>query len=50
MDGDTLTWSADITSPMPLTLDFTAKVAGDSMTGTVKLGMFGNSTMTGVRV
>ncbi len=50
VDGDTLTWSADITSPMPLTLDFTAKVAGDSMTGTVKLGMFGNSTMTGVRV
>ena len=50
VDGDTLTWSADITQPMPLTLEFNAKVAGDAMTGTVKLGMFGNSTMTGRRI
>ena len=48
--GDTLTWSANITSPMPMTLDFTATVAGDAMTGTVKLGAFGNAPLSGVRV
>ena len=50
VDGDVLTWSSSITQPMPLTLDFTAKVEGDAMTGTVKLGMFGNAAMTGARV
>jgi hypothetical protein len=50
VSGDTLTWSANITSPMPMTLDFTAKVSGDTMDGTVKLGAFGNAPMTGVRV
>ena len=48
--GDTLTWSADITSPMPMTLEFTATVDGDKMTGNVKLGMFGNAPLTGERV
>ncbi len=47
--GDTLTWSADITSPMPMKLEFSATVAGDAMTGNVKLGMFGNAALTGVR-
>jgi hypothetical protein len=48
--GDTLTWSADITQPMPMTLEFTATVAGDAMTGNVKLGAFGNAPLSGVRV
>jgi hypothetical protein len=47
--GDTLTWSANITSPMPMTLEFEAKVAGDAMTGNVKLGAFGNAPLNGVR-
>lgn len=49
VNGDTLTWSTAITSPMPMTLEFTATVAGDSMTGNVKLGAFGNAALTGVR-
>ncbi len=49
VDGDTLTWTADITQPMPMTLEFTATVAGDAMTGNVKLGAFGNAPLTGVR-
>ena len=49
VDGDTLTWSADITTPMPMKLDFSATVAGDKMTGNVKLGMFGNAALTGER-
>ena len=48
--GDTLTWSTDITSPMPMRLDFEAKVAGDAMSGNVKLGASGNAPLSGVRV
>lgn len=48
--GDTLTWSAAITTPMPMTLEFEATVAGDAMTGNVKLGAFGNAPLSGVRV
>jgi hypothetical protein len=50
VDGDTLTWSANITNPMPMTLEFTAKVEGDKMNGNVKLGMFGNAPLSGERV
>lgn len=39
--GDTLTWKMDITVPMPMTLEGTAKVDGDSMAGTIKAGAFG---------
>ena len=49
VDGDTLTWSANITQPMPMTLEFSATVAGDAMTGNVKLGAFGNAPLSGVR-
>jgi hypothetical protein len=48
--GDTLTWSTDITKPMPLTLEFAVKVEGDSMNGQAKLGMFGSAAVTGRRV
>ena len=49
IDGATLTWRTDITSPMPLTLDFTVTVDGDAMTGETKLGMFGTAPVTGAR-
>ena len=32
IDGTTLTWQTDITSPMPLTLEFNVKVDGDALT------------------
>lgn len=48
--GDTLTWSAEITKPMPLTLEFEVKVDGDKMSGTCKLGAFGNAPVSGQRV
>src|ERR1700759_5599473 len=44
-----LSWSAKITQPMPMTLEFEATVSGDSMTGNVKLGAFGNAPLSGVR-
>jgi hypothetical protein len=49
VDGDKLTWSFDITNPMPMKLEFDAKVEGDKMTGNVKLGMFGNAPLAGER-
>lgn len=49
VDGDNLTWSASITSPFPMTLEFTVTVSGDSMSGSVKAGAFGSSPLTGVR-
>jgi hypothetical protein len=47
--GDTLTWSANMTQPMPIKLEFTGKVAGDKIAGSVKLGAFGNATFEGTR-
>jgi hypothetical protein len=49
IEGETLAWQTDITSPMPLTLEFNVTVDGDAMNGTVKLGMFGNAAVTGTR-
>lgn len=49
VDGNKLTWSSNITSPMPMTLEFEATVDGDKMTGNVKLGAFGNAALSGVR-
>lgn len=50
VDGDTLTWSANVTSPMPVQLDFTGKIDGDTIGGDVKLGAFGSSTFSGTAV
>ncbi len=50
VDGDTLTWKMDMKVPMPMTLEGTATVDGDTITGSVKAGMFGSMPMTGTRV
>lgn len=50
IDGNTLTWSMDMTVPMPLTLNATATIDGDTLTGTVNAGAFGDMPMTGTRV
>ena len=49
VDGDEASWSLAITSPMPMTLEFKGTVDGDAMSGSVKLGMFGETSFTGVR-
>jgi hypothetical protein len=49
VDGDAASWSVAITSPMAMTLEFKGTVDGDTMSGTVKLGMFGEAQFTGVR-
>jgi hypothetical protein len=49
VSGDDLTWTAEMTQPMPMTLGFTATVSGDTLNGKVKFGAMGESTMTGSR-
>jgi hypothetical protein len=49
VDGNTVSWSAKITTPMPLTLDFTGTVDGDKLSGSVKAGSFGSFPFTGGR-
>jgi hypothetical protein len=48
-NGNSVFWKTNITSPMPLTLEFTATVEGDAISGSVKLGMFGNAPLSGTR-
>lgn len=40
-------WNADLTSPMPITLEFDVAEDGGNLGGTVKLGMFGSSGVSG---
>ena len=49
VDGDSLSWKANITSPMPMTLEFSATVNGDEISGNVQLGAFGNASFSGSR-
>lgn len=49
MNGDSISWSSSVTSPIRITLQFTGTVVGDSMTGKVKLGMFGTYDFAGSR-
>jgi len=49
IDGNKASWKTDIQQPMPMTLEFSATVEGDSMSGSVKLGMFGNAPLSGTR-
>ena len=49
IDGNTLTWKMEMIVPMPLTLDCTATIDGDTLTGTVNAGMFGDMAMSGTR-
>lgn len=49
VDGNTIKWKSDMTVPMPMTLETTATVDGDSISGDVKAGMFGSFPLTGTR-
>jgi hypothetical protein len=49
VSGNTLSWKMDMTVPMPMTLDCTAAVDGDSITGEVKAGAFGSMPVSGTR-
>jgi hypothetical protein len=48
-NGDDVFWKVSITNPMPLTLEFTGKVAGDSISGDMGIGPMGSFPFTGTR-
>jgi hypothetical protein len=48
-DGNRLTWSQNVTTPMKLTLKFDVTVEGDAMNGTSKAGLFPASKVYGNR-
>ena len=50
ISGNMLTWTLSLTKPIAIKLSFQAQVEGDTMTGNVKLGMFGNAALTGKRI
>ncbi len=43
-----MAWKISITNPMPLTLAFTGKVSGDSMSGEMGIGPMGSFPFTGI--
>lgn len=49
VSGEALTWTMDMTSPMPMTLECEATVSGDTIAGKITAGMFGAMEMQGVR-
>lgn len=49
VDGDTMSWTMHVSKPMPVTLTCKAMVAGDTLDGTVKAGIFGSFPITGTR-
>ncbi|WP_095012796.1 hypothetical protein [Tsuneonella mangrovi] len=49
IDGNTLTWTMNMTVPMPMKLEGTATVDGDTLTGEIKAGAFGSMAMNGTR-
>ena len=49
ISGNDLSWKVSITVPMPLTLEFTGKVSGDSISGEMGIGPMGSFPFTGKR-
>ena len=48
-DGDDVAWKVSITNPMPLTLEFTGKVSGDTISGEMGIGPMGSFPFTATR-
>src|SRR5512139_259476 len=49
VNGDDVAWKVSITNPMPLTLAFSGKVSGDSISGEAGIGPMGSFPFTGTR-
>ena len=48
-NGNVLSWTMDISKPMPVTLSCKATISGDSLEGKVKAGIFGSFPIKGTR-
>ena len=49
VDGNNLSWTINIDQPMPMAIETTATVDGDSLSGESKLGSFGSAKLSGTR-
>lgn len=49
VDGNDLSWTVSVQQPMPIQIETTATIDGDTLNGTSKLGSFGTATLTGTR-
>jgi aldehyde dehydrogenase (NAD+) len=49
VDGNNISWIIELKQPMPITLEGKATVNGDTLTGTVKMGAFGEFALAGTR-
>lgn len=49
VDGNNLSWKMEMKVPMPMTLNCTATVEGDTLNAQVGAGAFGSFPMTGTR-
>ncbi len=49
VDGNRLTWTMEMTMPMPMTLSCEAVVTDGKITGTINAGAFGQLAMSGAR-
>ncbi|MBH5401940.1 hypothetical protein HZZ13_29725 [Bradyrhizobium sp. CNPSo 4010] len=47
--GDNVSWKVSIDKPMPLTLEFTGTVSGDSISGEMGIGPMGSFPFAGAR-
>ena len=49
VDGNNLSWTMNMTVPMPMKLEGSATVDGDALTGSINAGAFGSMPMSGTR-
>ncbi len=49
VNGNSVRWKADVTTPMAITLEFDGTLDGDNLSGNVKFGAFGNGSFSGTR-
>ena len=49
VSGDEVAWKVSITSPMPMTLEFTGTVSGNTISGQAQTGAFGSFPFSGSR-
>jgi cytochrome P450 len=50
ISGNALSWTLSLKKPVAIKLSFEAKVEGNTMSGNVKLGMFGKAALSGKRI
>ena len=49
VDGNNVSWSNSITTPFPMTLEFSGTVDGDKISGSCKAGAYGSFPFSGTR-